>query len=204
MAEEEARLRLVEDKLAISDVLYRYASGLDSQDWEAWQQIFAEEAVFDIRSSGTKLMGITKPKPTPREKAAPRVTFAGLATTQHLLGNHRYLNIDRDPVTGNGTARVTSTMRAEHWCPQAAKEGVGGDRYTMFGYYDDRLIRDGKTGQWLLTEVQLNVTRTEGNPAVMKVATQLGKERLFKDEGFAKRLQGGGKAAWEARQEVKK
>jgi hypothetical protein len=123
-----------------------------------------------------------------------------MSNTQHLLANHRYhelvLNAD-----GSGSARVTSTMRAEHWCPEADVDGAGG-RFTMFGYYDDRLERSAETGEWLLNEVQLNVTTTEGNPEVMTVAAKLGAERWAR--GFfigpmAAELEDGGKAAWNAR-----
>lgn len=93
------------------------------------------------------------------------------------------------------------TMRAEHWCPEAAKVlESGSDRWTMFGYYDDYLERNPKTGEWRVSFVQLNMTRMEGDPRVMQVATEIGKQRL-KDEELAKALQRGGKEGWQARKD---
>ena len=51
---------------------------------------------------------------------------------------------------------------------EAQVEGGATERYTMFGYYDDKLVRtpDG----WKITEMQLNVTHTEGRRFVMDEA----------------------------------
>jgi hypothetical protein len=57
-------------------------------------------------------------------------------------------------------------MRAEHWLANPGIEGT--DRYTMFGYYDDQLVRTD--AGWKIAEMQLNVTRTEGNRWVMDEA----------------------------------
>ena len=40
----------VEAKMAISQMLYRYASGLDSQDWAAWRTIFTGEDSYFLPS----------------------------------------------------------------------------------------------------------------------------------------------------------
>ncbi len=41
----------MEDKQQISDTsLYRYAAGLDSQDWVLWRKCFTDKVVFDMRS----------------------------------------------------------------------------------------------------------------------------------------------------------
>ena len=46
----EKRIQLIEDKQQISDTLYRYAAGLDSQDWVLWRKCFTDKVVFDMRS----------------------------------------------------------------------------------------------------------------------------------------------------------
>ena len=190
----EKRIQLIEDKQQISDTLYRYAAGLDSQDWVLWRNCFTDKVVFDMRSIMPWWRNTERDKrrATSADKnvASIKIQFAGLSNTQHLLGNHRYIELDVNYEDGTGTARVISTMRAEHWCPEA---GEGKDRYTMLGYYDDRLIRVPETGEWKLCEVQLNVTRVEGNPEVMKLATKIGKLK-------SKTLPNtGGKNAWNIR-----
>lgn len=55
----------VEAKMAISQVLYRYASGLDSQDWAAWRTIFTgEDSYFcpALRSARTGCSPRTVPR----------------------------------------------------------------------------------------------------------------------------------------------
>jgi hypothetical protein len=145
----------VVDRLAIIDVLSAYATGLDARDWVLWRSVFVDEVVFDL-SSWTH-------EPA-RRLAADRVVaaqariFAELVATQHFLTNHR-VTIDGD------RARALAHMRAEHWLPL---DGGGTDRYTMFGYYDDKLVRTA--AGWKITEMQLNVTHTEGRRFVMDEA----------------------------------
>ena len=154
----------IEDRLAIGDVLYTYAAGLDAQDWDLWRTAFADEITFDMSAVHGR-----PPITESIDKTISyiRIQFAGFEATQHMITNHR-------PTVDGDSARVLAHMRAEHWVdPSLAPER---DRYSMFGYYDDRLVRtpDG----WKLTDVQLNLTRTEGNPEVMAIAWRHGKELL--------------------------
>ena len=97
--------------------------------------MFTDRVIFDMR--GLYPGWVNVPRDERKAFDADRNVqivsrqFAGFSATQHLLGNHRYLQLDLD-ADGSGTARVTSTMRAEHWCPEAAVGGASG-RYTMFG-----------------------------------------------------------------------
>ena len=52
-------------------------------------------------------------------------------------------------------------MRAEHWV-DPAETAPDGDRYSMFGYYDNDLVLTAEG--WKLVSVQLKLTRTEGHP----------------------------------------
>ena len=161
------RLQALIDRAALIDVLSTYATGLDARDWTLWRSVFLDEVVFDLSSWTGQ---------APRKLDADRVVatqakiFAELSVTQHFITNHR-IAIERD------RARVLAHMRAEHWLddspqhPQKAnvlKEGT--QRYTMFGYYDDKLVRT--VAGWKIAEMQLNVTRTEGNRYVMDEATR--------------------------------
>lgn len=144
------------DREAIVAVLTHYAVGLDARDWVLWRSVFVDEVVFDLSSWN----GVApRPLESDRVVAAQARIFAEFAETQHFFTNHR-ITVDGD------RARAQMHMRAEHWLANPGIEGT--DRYTMFGYYDDRLARtaDG----WKITEMQLNVTRTEGNRWVMEEA----------------------------------
>jgi hypothetical protein len=161
MTERIPDSRLPVDQAGISDALHRYASGLDARDWDLWASALTDPVSIDM-SSFTGLEAVT----LPREKhvRAASLIFAGLDVTQHMITNHRHF-VDND------TARVVAHMRAEHW----AAEVQGGDRFTMFGYYDDRLVRtdDG----WRISHVKLVCTRYTGNLEVMNGAHRRGKAK---------------------------
>lgn len=149
------------DRDAIVDVLSNYATGLDARDWVLWRSVFVDEVLFDLSS----WHGIPpRPLETDRVVRAQARMFAELSVTQHFLTNHR-IAIDGD------RARALAHMRAEHWLANPGIEGTS--RYTMFGYYDDRLVRT-ESG-WKIEAMQLNVTRTEGNRWVMDEAQRRAK-----------------------------
>ncbi|MCB1686472.1 MAG: nuclear transport factor 2 family protein [Pseudomonadales bacterium] len=144
------------DREEIIDVLNNYATGLDARDWVLWRSVFLDEVLFDMSSwHGIAPRSLN----TDRVVRAQAKIFAELSVTQHFLTNHR-ISIDGD------SARAQAHMRAEHWLANPGIEGT--DRYTMFGYYDDRLIRTA--AGWKIAEMQLKVTRTEGNRWVMDEA----------------------------------
>ena len=143
------------DRVEIIEVMSMYAAGLDARDWVLWRSIFLDEVVFDLSSwSGQEPRRLN----SDRVVAGQARMFAELSVTQHFMTNHR-VTIDGD------RARLLAHMRAEHWIDDAP---AGGDRYTMFGYYDDKLVRTD--AGWKIAEMQLNVTRTEGERWVMDEA----------------------------------
>ena len=156
----------IADRLAIIDVMSNYATGLDARDWPLWRSVFMEEVLFDL-SSWTGIAG--RVLNADRVVAAQAREFAELTVTQHFMTNHR-VTIDGD------RARLLAHMRAEHWIaldPRAGDRHT--ERYTMFGYYDDKLVRtpDG----WKIAEMQLNVTHTEGRRWVMEEAARRAKAK---------------------------
>jgi hypothetical protein len=100
----EEQLQLLVDRAEISDVLHRYATGLNTRDWALYRSIFTDEVDMDLSSTGT---------PARRWKAddlveSARELFAGFDTTQHLSANHVHA------IRGD-EATCTSYMRAEHF-----------------------------------------------------------------------------------------
>ncbi len=162
MSEE---LQYLLDRAAIIDVMSNYATGLDARDWVLWRSVFVEEVVFDLSFwSGQKARLLQ----VDRVVSSQARIFAELSVTQHFFTNHRIT------VSGD-TAQCRMHMRAEHWLkPVPLAEGVGtsedslNNRYTMFGYYDDKLVRTEQG--WKIREMQLKVTRSEGPRSVMDEA----------------------------------
>ncbi len=120
------QLQLLIDRAEISDVVHRYATGLDTHDWPLLRSIFTDEIDVDMSSIGMR---------PGRMKAddwveSARVLFAGFDATQHLSANHVH-DIRGDEAT------CTSYMRAEHF----VLNNEGENYYTMGGYYVDELVR---------------------------------------------------------------
>ncbi|HLZ69406.1 MAG TPA: nuclear transport factor 2 family protein [Dehalococcoidia bacterium] len=157
----EEQVQLLADRAAISDVLHRYATGLDMRDFALLRSIFTDEIEMDYSSIGMK----------PGRMMADdwvesaRVLFAGFDATQHLSANHVH-------VIRGDEATCTSYMRAEHFVLNSEGENY----YTMGGCYTNRLIRtpDG----WKLCGVTLTVTWNRGNRHVLRLAARRGRERL--------------------------
>ena len=159
-------LQRLADEAELRDLIHRYAFGLDTEDWELWRSVFADQVAIDLTDF--------QPGPIPEPIDADihvrgaRRLFANLDASQHFIGTHRF-EIDGD------RAVIKAHMRAEHWL----SSGEGGDRYTMFGTYTDECIRtpDG----WKMTRVKLALLHQEGNRHLMHLAltrrpTDQGKE----------------------------
>ncbi len=166
------------DRAAIIDVMSNYATGLDARDWVLWRSVFVNEVIFDLSAwSGQKAQLLQ----VDRVVGAQARIFAELSVTQHFFTNHRIT------VSGD-TAQCRMHMRAEHWLkPRSLPEELRtsedtlNDRYTMFGYYDDKLIRTAEG--WKIQEMQLNVTRAEGSRFVMDEAARRARARKRAEPG---------------------
>jgi len=109
------------DRLAISDVLIRYATALDGRDWELLASCFTDDATLDYDTSGTY-----------GRDAFVEHCRAGLArmkATQHCVTNH-VISTDGD------RAHSTSYVIAQH----VRENDV---TFTLGGTYSDDLVRAG-------------------------------------------------------------
>ena len=140
------------DRLAISDVLVRYATALDSRDWELWRTCFTEDAVLDYETSGV----------FDREGfvayASKALTFA---VTQHYVVNH-VVELDGD------RARSRSYVLAQH------VYAADGALFSLGGVYDDELVRtlDGwrvarrhLTSRWSTGTLRRGGVAADGTPS---------------------------------------
>ena len=150
----------IEDRLDIMELIARYGAGLDARDWELWRGVFTDNALFDLSSwNNLKAQRVD----TARVVRAQARIFAELSVTQHLMSNFRITT--ESPSSGS----VQAVMRAEHWIsiePDSDKT----KRYTMFGYYNDKLLK--LDGIWKIDEMHLHDTNTEGDVWVMEEASR--------------------------------
>jgi hypothetical protein len=153
------------DKIAVAEIVYRYALGVDQRDWAVYRSVFADSVNIDFSSFDPTLR--------PREIVADdwvagiRPLFDGLAASQHAMTNPL--------VTVKGdAATITMGVRAHHvYDPDDPASW-----YTVGGYYDDTLVR--VDSRWLLTGVRLTVTWRAGDPSIMDRARAAG-NRLLDD-----------------------
>jgi hypothetical protein len=145
-----------EDRLAVHDVMHRYALAIDTKNWTLLATVFADRVTADFRSFGSKEVF---------EGAAAgwieavRSTIQGMDATQHMMGNHLY-TIDGD------CARGTTDIRALHVC----KNDWGGDSYTVGGHYTVEMVRSPEG--WRIEKYTLHVTWHDGDRHVLRVATR--------------------------------
>ncbi|MCP3985123.1 MAG: nuclear transport factor 2 family protein [bacterium] len=114
------------DRLEIEDLLTRYATGVDRQDWNLWESCFTEDAVIDYTAFGGIRGGLKEIRGW-LEKTMPIFSMC-----QHMILNKEI------EVSGD-----TATSRAGFYNPMALPIEDGGDQLLFFegGYYLDQLVR---------------------------------------------------------------
>ena len=149
------------DRFVITDVVNRYATGLDRRNWPLLRSIFTDEIDMEYSSVGMK----------PGRFSADRwvrnaeVLFAGFGATQHTLTNHT-VEIDGD------NAHCVAYMRAEHFIEDAPAD----NRWTIGGYYTVQLMRSADT--WRIHTMGLYVTWQTGNRQLSNLAIERGRAKL--------------------------
>jgi hypothetical protein len=142
-----------EEQLAVSDVLLRFASGLDRKDEEMFRAVFAADAVLDF-SPGGQTLGLDFPAIEGRDAIVPGI----LGAVGGLLTSHSVSNV-RVAVTGD-TAVVDALVEAQHVALP------GRERHLLLkNRYDVRLRRE--SGAWLLTRVTIDTLWWTGAPALL-------------------------------------
>jgi len=149
-------LAALADRLAVEEVLYRFADGLDRRDWVQYRAVFTDEIDLDYSSYRPTSIGVWAADDWVARAAA---LFPGLDATQHTITNP-IVELDGD------RARIRAYVRADHVYVGAP----GGDIYTLGGYYDDGLVRtdDG----WRIHRKSLHMRWQEGNRPLMQLALE--------------------------------
>jgi ketosteroid isomerase-like protein len=122
------------DRLAVADVMIRYATSVDQRDLDTYATCFTDDVV------------VTGFMPEPLTPRGPYVSWVGEALskysqTHHLLGN-QVVTVDGD------TAHLRTYVTASHV--------LASDNDTMvilWGIYDDRLVRTAEG--WKITHHHL-------------------------------------------------
>ncbi len=125
MAANETDLRAIADRIAIDDLLTRYATAVDRRDWDLWRSCFTADAIIDYTDAGGIRGGVDE---VARWLAEVMPLFA---MTQHLVTNREViLEGDR------------ATARCCFFNPLGVASGDGPMRlYFDGGYYHDQLVR---------------------------------------------------------------
>jgi hypothetical protein len=128
------------DRLAIQDLMYRYAMAVDGRDWDLYRRVFTPDAIIDYTDSGGIRADLETTVKWLDEALGP---FAGL---QHNMTNH-IVDID------GRQARACTYYVAYH----TLVDGQGGESVlTVAGFYRDRLAR-GADGWRISERVELGV-----------------------------------------------
>lgn len=129
----------LDDRLAVSDVLIRYATGIDSRDWAALRSCFADDCEADYGDFG-------------QWRSADEIT-AWMATTHDPLGPtlHRISNVVVEHRAGvvqsrcyvHGTIVFPDRSAAVH----------------AYGWYDDEFVKVGT--EWRIVRRRFTPVTTE-------------------------------------------
>lgn len=146
----------VENRLAVHDVMHRYALAIDTKDWALLKTVFTDSIMADFRSFGSKAV-FTGTAATWVDMI--RSTIQGMDATQHMMGNHLY-HIETN------RARGTTYIQARHVC----RNNWGGDTYTIGGHYAVDMIREADA--WHIAAYTLHVTWNDGDRHVLRAAAR--------------------------------
>lgn len=149
-------LALLQDRADITDLINRYATGIDRRDWALYRSIFADELEMDFSSysgqPGAKMTG-------DEWVAGVQLLLPGFDATQHLFSNF-VIEADGDDAT------ATVYMQAEHFIANS----LGDNSHTLGGYYVHKLKRSAQG--WKIHATTLNVTWSRGNRHVYQLAAE--------------------------------
>ncbi len=139
------------DKEAIREVRYRWAEGLDTQNWELITSLMTEEVDADFRSMGLPAQKV--PREILVQNFQNNLSRPGLKT-QHLFSNAR-VTVNSDSAT------CKSNFIGQHFLQGFA----GGAEFYLRGEYDDALTRtpDG----WKISGMKFTLFYVSGNPNLL-------------------------------------
>jgi hypothetical protein len=150
---DEAQIRALIDRAAISDVVNAYATAVDTRDWDGFRALFLDPLFLDFRSFHPSLY---------RELSVEELVeisrkVAAFDATQHLSANHVH-RIEGDRAT------CVSYMHAGHFLTRDGAQHA----CFLYGYYTYELQRTD--AGWKIARYGLQVTAQHGDPRVFEWA----------------------------------
>ena len=151
---EETDIQSIIDRTSISDVVYRYATAVDTRDWALYKSCFTDIVEIDFSSWNPDVKATL---PSDQWAQMVKAGISGFETTQHTSSNHVHtIHGDR--------AICVSYMQADHFL----RTDDGMKECTLGGYYTNELVRtdDG----WKISRCTLTVTWSRGDYGIFELA----------------------------------
>jgi 3-phenylpropionate/cinnamic acid dioxygenase small subunit len=153
---EQEKLQLLLDRMAITELVQCYATGVDSRDWKLFRSIFTDDIEVWLGSASAGEATLRRVNADKFTERASRI-IGRFAVTQHLLSNHR-IEVHGDEAT------CVVYMQARHFPRQEdAHQAV----WDIGGYYTHHLARTA--AGWKIAKYTLTVTWTENTPPDIKL-----------------------------------
>lgn len=145
-----------DDRAQITELMARFATGIDSCDWTMYRSVFTEEIDLDYSSWRPDSIGRWRADDW---VARGKRLFPGLTATRHALTN---LLLEE-----NGDAvRVRANVCADH----VLVDGHHTHVFTLNGYYDDRCVPTD--AGWKIAGKRLVAQWTVGDRSVLVAAAE--------------------------------
>jgi SnoaL-like domain len=125
----ESRVRRLEDRALISEVVTRYAIAVDRRDWTMLADCFTDPVHADYSENGLAAADFVRDELV----AIVRDAVSGYTATQHLSPNHVIAFDDDDP----DRAICTSYMYAQHHVDTSEKSAF----LLLRGSYSNHMVR---------------------------------------------------------------
>lgn len=146
-----------DERIDVAEVVYSYATAVDTRDWALYRAIFVDEVEMDFSSFDAG--NVARRMTADEWVGGVRPLFMELDATQHSMSNPR-VSIQGDRAT------CVMYMQAAHFL----RNQEGDAEFTVGGYYTDQLVKT--SAGWKLCGVKLTVTWSRGNKHIMAIAAQ--------------------------------
>jgi hypothetical protein len=144
---DSSKINTLYDQALISDVIYRYSTGVDNKDWELFRTCFNDPINADFTSTGAPA-----PRTFPLDTwiRVVQKTLAPFRVTQHFNSNVT-IKVNGDEATALVYLKARHIPTDDPDCKRLWDVG---------GYYTDRLIRTANG--WKIADLKFTQTWSEG------------------------------------------
>jgi hypothetical protein len=144
---DSSKINELDDRASISDVIYRYSTGVDSKDWALFRTCFADPLNVDFTSTG-----VPAPRTFPLDTwiRVVQKTLSPYRVTQHFNANV-IIKVNGDE------ASAVVYLKARHF---PLDDPDNKKIWDVGGYYTDRLVRTPEG--WKIANLKFTQTWTEG------------------------------------------